>query len=271
MTPAERAATEMPRFSLADYDRLLGDLVAAGYELRPVEDLPRVGGARVVLLRHDIDLHIPGIERIAELQLRRGLAATYYVPLTLHFNPLYEENRSILRRLIAGGHRVGLHYDLQSYPRDERKAWRHLDHEVEILSVAVGAQVESVCMHAPWGGREDIFRTGERYVHPHDPRYGEDLVYISDSCRAWRDETLLRCLGEDPPARVLLNTHPELWLGSADADRYEFARGVMLENVIHQHRAYVTDYMIPAWKIHPAPKRHDARAPSLLRARALRE
>jgi hypothetical protein len=250
---------EMPHFCVEDYDRLLERLMAAQYELWPVEELPRVDDRRVVLLRHDLDLHISGIEPIAEIESNRGVAATYYVPLTPHFNPLYPENRDLLRWLVASGHRVGLHYDLQTYPYDEKAAWEHLEYEVELLSSTVEAQVESICMHAPWGGREDIFRVNTRYVHPHDPRYTDGALYISDSCRAWRDEELPACFDYEPPQLVLLNTHPELWLGIADMGRYDFAGGVMLENVLRQHRAYVLDYMIPAWKAHPAPKLHDAR------------
>jgi hypothetical protein len=255
----EIPTTAMPRFCLADYDRLLEELLGAGYELCPVEKLTQLSAGRVVLLRHDIDLHIPGIERMAEIETSHGVSATYYVPLTLHFNPLYPENAEILRRLIASGHHIGLHYDLQTYPWDERAAWRHLDHEVAILSAVVGSSVESICMHAPWGGRDDIFRMHERYLHPHSPRYAAELIYISDSCRAWRDETLLRCFGDCPPGCVLLNTHPELWLGGGEVERYDFARGTMLENVVRQHRAYVSDYMIPAWTAHPAPRLHEGR------------
>jgi hypothetical protein len=212
-----------------------------------------------MFLRHDIDLHVPGVELIANIESERGLTATYCVPLTLHFNPFYPDNRDILRSLVASGHRIGLHYDLQTYPADEQAAWDHLEREVRLLSELVQAPVESICMHFPWGGRPDFFRTTDRYVHPHAARYADRVLYISDSCRAWRDENLLRCFGADPPLRVLLNTHPELWLGNADESRNEFLHGTLLTNTVSQHHTYVTDYMAPAWDVHPAPLAHDRR------------
>jgi hypothetical protein len=250
---------ELPDFCLADYDRLLDRLLAAGYEFSPVEELPRIDTDRAMLLRHDIDSHILGIERMAEIESCHGVSATYYVLLTSHYNPFYCENRNILHQIVAGGHKIGLHYDLQTYPRDEVSAWEHLDAEVTALEALVGAQVESICMHNPWGGLEDIFRLSDRYVHPHDPRYADRLVYVSDSCRAWRDETLLRCFGEAPPQLLLLNTHPELWLGEPGIGRDEFVRGTMLENTVSQHRAYIADSVIPGWGVHPAAKLHDER------------
>lgn len=249
----------LPDFSVAGYDLLLSDLQSCGYALRPVEDLSEPGQERAVFLRHDIDLHIPGIEQIAQAELQHDAVATYYIPLTLHFNPFYPENRAVLRKLVCQGHRIGLHYDLQTYPWDENEAWERLDREVGVLSDLVEAEVRSICMHFPWEGRDDIFRHTERYVHPHSPRYADEVTYVSDSCRAWRDDTLLRCFSEAPPARLLLNTHPELWLGEAGASREEFALGTLLENTIRQHRAYVVDHMVPAWEVHPAPRLHDER------------
>jgi hypothetical protein len=251
--------TELPRFSLDDYAELLDDLCAAGYDLRPVEDMPNVSPRPTVFLRHDIDIHIPGIESMAQLETARGVSASYYVPLTVHFNPHYPPNRGVLRTLVDGGHRIGLHYDLQTYPEAEDAAWDHLEREVETLRLVAGTQqVESICMHLPWGGRDDFFRETDRYVHPHASRYA-DVVYVSDSCRAWRDETLLECFADPPVQRLLLNTHPELWLGSADETREAFLDQTLLENTVRQHQSYVTGHVNAAWRAHPAPVAHDDR------------
>jgi hypothetical protein len=251
--------TELPRFSLRDYGQLLDDLIAAGYALQPVEGMPNASAQRTVYLRHDIDIHISGIELLAALESERGVCASYYVPLTVHFNPHYPANRRTLRALVDAGHRIGLHYDLQTYPDAEQAAWDQLEYEVEILRRLAGVErIESISMHMPWGGREDFFRETDRYVHPHAPRYA-DVAYVSDSCRAWRDETLLRCFADPPVQRLLLTTHPELWLGRSDETRDAFLAGTLLENAVRQHRSYVSDHVTAAWRAHPAPPAHDTR------------
>lgn len=247
----------LPGFSVPAYRAFLEAARAAGVALAPVEEMPAWDGAtRTLYLRHDIDLHIPGIERIADAEAQLGARATYFVPLALHFNPAYPPNRAVLRGLVERGHRIGYHYDLQAYPGDAAAAAEQLDAEVGQLRRIVDAPVDSICMHFPWGGREDLFRDTDRYVHPHA---FDDVIYVSDSCRAWRDENLLSILDPGGPARMLLNTHPELWLGDAGEERYEFLRGTLLANTVAQHRAYVLDYMEPAWRAHPAPRLHDAR------------
>jgi hypothetical protein len=196
---------------------------------------------------------------MARIEAGLGVTATYYVPLTLPFNPFYPENTAILRELVAMGHHLGLHYDLASYPCDDGAARERLDREAASLGDIVGASPRTICMHNPSLSGEDRFRSIDGYVNPHNPRYAEGLLYVSDSCRAWRDEELLRCFGDDPPRCLLLNTHPELWLGKADEDREQFVEGALLKGALEQLRTYVLDEIGTAWRAHPGPAAERAR------------
>jgi hypothetical protein len=251
-----RTRTALPGFSVDEYAGLLRDAASAGYGLRPVESMPAWDGDRTVYLRHDVDIHIEGIERVAEVETDAGAASTYFVPLTLHFNPAYPPNRAVLRELVRLGHRIGLHYDLATYPQDEAAAWTRLEREVAALSDLVESPVESICMHNPGLGGRDVFAGGGRFVHPH--AFG-DVVYVSDSCRAWRDETLLELFGDAPPERLLLNTHPELWLGDADQPRGDFLEQTLLEGAVAPHVRYVREGVAGVWAVHPGPRLDDAR------------
>ncbi len=249
----------LPAFSLEEYRELLEDLLAAGYAPRLVQDLAEREEGLGLFLRHDVDIHVPGIERMAGIEAQLGVRATYYIPMGLPFNPFYPANRVILNELAAMGHSIGLHYDLVDYPVDDAAARGRLDREAEMLGEIAGSSVRTICMHAPSLRGEDRFRDVEGYVNPHDPRHAEGLLYISDSCRAWRDEELLRCFGAEPPARVVLNTHPELWLGRAEESRDEFLHGTLLANAIEQERAYLIDELGAAWAVHPGPAAEEAR------------
>ena len=187
----------LPGFSVPAYRAFLEAVQAAGVVTAPVEAMPDWDGAtRTLYLRHDVDLHIPGIELIAEVEASLGIAATFFVPLTLHFNPAFPPNREVLRGLLRAGHRIGLHYDLQTYPWDLDQAWAHLDREVEQLE-RDRRGAGRVDLHAlPVGRPRRRLPTSDRYVHPHA---FDDVVYVSDSCRAWRDENLLGILDPDGP------------------------------------------------------------------------
>jgi hypothetical protein len=250
---------QLPRFGLDDYEALLRSLKTAGYEFRPVTALASYSGGKVVYLRHDVDLHLALVEQMAEIEAKMGRAATYYVLLTSHYNVLYPENQSILHHLVELGHEIGLHYDMGTYPEDREQARAHLDWEVSVLSKVVGKPVRTICMHQPHQGHPDPFRELDEYIHPHDPRYQHNLLYISDSCRAWRDESLLTCFGPNPPWRVMLSIHPELWLDGSIADRFVYLNEVLLENGLRQSRRYFEETVRQVWERHPATKLHDAR------------
>jgi hypothetical protein len=178
-------------------------------------------------LRHDVDVHITKVQQVGRIEAELGAVATYYVPLTLPFNQFYPENAAILRELVA-------------------------------LGEIAGVMPRTICMHNPSLRGEDRFRAVDGYVHPHDPRHADGLRYVSDSCRAWRDEELLRCFGEDPPCRLLLNTHPEFWLGMAGEGREQFPEGTLLENTLEQQRAYVLEEVHPAWRERAGPAAESA-------------
>src|SRR5205823_7026515 len=111
---------------------------------------------RSVYLRHDIDLHLPGVERMAEVEAVLGARSTYFVLLTQHYNPLYPENLAILRQIRDLGHEIGLHYDLTTYPQDDAGAREHLAWEARLLSSIVDAPVRCITMHQPYEGRDDV-------------------------------------------------------------------------------------------------------------------
>jgi hypothetical protein len=249
----------LPQFSLEGYAHLISWLRAGGYEFAPVSLMQSDPARRTVYLRHDVDLHLLYVDRMAQLEDHLGVTATYYVALTQPYNILSPCNRDILKTLVTLGHEVGLHYDVTTYPTDATEALRHLKHEVAVLEWAIAAPVRSICMHQPHVGHLDPFLTGSDWLNPHDPSLEKERLYISDSCRAWRDTSLLLCRGEVPPHRVMLNTHPELWLDSNVSDRERYLDTVVMKNALEQTKRYLDQTVRTVWRTHDAPRAHDAR------------
>ena len=249
----------LPAFDLGTYSQLLDDLHRTGYTFDPLISLRHDSGRRVVYLRHDIDFHLSGALRMAEIESERKISATYFVLLTQHYNPMSAYNRRILQQLGDLGQEIGLHYDLSTYPQDPVAARRHLDWEVSVLSVVTGKMVRTISMHEPFLGVPDPFRQLEEYVHPHDERFQKDLLYVSDSCRAWRDEKLLTCFSFDSPRRVQILTHPELWLDGSYRDRLKYLECVVTPNVFSETRSFLENNARHIWSTHPGSILHDAR------------
>lgn len=248
----------LPKFSLAEYDTLLDSLRDAGYVFCPVSEMPNPVERKTAYLRHDIDMHIVGIERIAEIETAHGAKSTYYILMTQHYNPMQADNHKILRQLVTLGHEIGLHYDLEMYPADLESAHARLRWETGVLAQIADAPVRTIAMHQPHKGFLDPFRMQDEFVHPGDPRYQQNLVYISDSCRAWRDESLLNCFGPNAPQRLLLTIHPELWLDGTVTERMSYLQ-VLIVNATYPYRNYFDIAVRQIWRDHPGPRLHDER------------
>jgi len=249
----------LPTFSLASYAKLLKQLTAAGYQFRKIRNMEKTAPGRFAYIRHDIDFHLFNVDKMAKLEASLGIAATYYVLLTQYYNPMNRDNKSILRTIRDLGHELGLHYDLENYPDEPMEARAHLDWEANILSKIADAPIRTIATHLPYRKQPDPFITIDDYVHPHDPRYQEGLVYVSDSCRAWRDESLLNCFGHNPPNSLLLTIHPELWLDGSINDRITYLDRVLIKNAQHQYRGFFDNLVRQVWLTHPATVLHEKR------------
>lgn len=206
----------LPEFSLPGYGRLLASLQGHGYELLPVEDMPhRAGdGSRAVFLRHDIDAHLTGIARLAEIEEGLGARSTWMVATGLHYNPGHGPNREIIERLHGKGHRIGVHY-----LNGQQPGWA-----AEALEDAAGVdEVTSCCAHMPLSipaHQSEIDGCRGWVIHAHHPDFA-GIPYVSDSRREWQDDTIVRLASGEGPAQAHLNLHPEHWLGPPGETRHQ--------------------------------------------------
>ncbi|HEX7137807.1 MAG TPA: GNAT family N-acetyltransferase [Vicinamibacterales bacterium] len=247
----------LPSFDLDAYRELLAALAGRGYALRAVTDAPH--GAYTAHLRHDIDFFSGPAVAFGRIEAERGARASYYVLLTGPYNVFAPSVRRDLRDLAEMGHEIGLHYDLTTFPTEEAAAHAELSRQVDILSALVRVPVRTITTHQPHLGGHDPFKTLPDLRHAHDPRDSNAPLYFSDSCRGWRDEALLRCFGEDPPHRVMLLTHPELWLDGSVRDRLAYLDRVLTPAALSAPETYYRAEVASIWRNHAGGAAHDAR------------
>jgi hypothetical protein len=216
-------------YTFEAYGQLLDAALDAGYTFLPLreylrsEELPD----RFVLLRHDVDRRPANATRMAALESRRGVAATYYFR-TGTFDS--ETARAMAER----GHEIGYHYeDLARANGDFEAAHRRFERNLERFGRSV--PIETVCAHGSplsphlntdlWKGRSlaEYDLLGEAYrsidVGPDAP---DGLRYCSDTGRTWRTPgsgieavattaDLLAAIESGAYRRVYLLAHPCRW------------------------------------------------------------
>lgn len=250
-----------PDFTWAAYRQLLLELTQRWHIIRLDEAAgSHARGRGVLILRHDVDFSPELALPMAEIESELGVRCTYFVALHLHYNPHNPLHARALRRIGALGHEIGLHYDSAVYDvagsPEERLAI--LQQHVMVLQDICQAPISSIARHNPSiATGEDPFARGVPFLNAYDPLLFQDTVYLSDSCRAWRDGGLHACWATPAPARIYLLIHPEVWSDQDRSARLDYL-ATLRERVLQEH----TDFFAAVqtiWQRHAGGLEHDRR------------
>ena len=198
-------------FTRDNYRRLLR-LAKTKY---PFTTYPKADfGGRFVLWRHDVDMSIHASLKLAEIEADEGVTSTYFLNAHCHYYNLFEpEVRDRVKRIIALGHAIGLHFDhnfhgVNSVPALESA----LAIERRWLQELYGAEVDAFSFHDP-GPFTQTCRA-DRYaglINCYSERFHAAVGYCSDSNGYWRHRRLEDVLTAAADERLQVLTHPEWW------------------------------------------------------------
>lgn len=234
-------------FTLSKYEAICAALVETGYHSIAIGDYiqqaaiatpaseDREPVTNTVLLRHDVDSRPRQATKLAAIEQRYGLTATYFFRTVKSvFHP------ATIRTIHAMGHEVGYHYETLAQTRGNmEQAIVRFEQELarlrELVDVKVAAMHGSPLM--PWDNRAiwqhtapaDFGLVGEVY---RDIDY-DCVLYLNDTGRTWnpvrynlRDSTthrvapqfwvdstdeLIALIRSEQASSICLSTHPERW------------------------------------------------------------
>lgn len=218
----------MESFLAGDYEALLCALLERGYRAVPID---RVQPDRPDLfLRHDVDLCPERALSVAEREARLGLSATYYFLVSTDLYSIASaRNRSILRKVAAMGHEIGLHFDVTAYdhPGDEMESFANA--ECEFLEAIIEGPVRSVSFHQP--AKELLNRSGAfaGRRHAYEPDFFSRIAYVSDSNGGWHHGHPLDHPNVLDRKALQLLTHPIWWCNLERLTAYETMERLHLE------------------------------------------
>ena len=223
-------------FTLDAYEALLHAIAAGDYRCITFHDY--CTGAkeynRQVILRHDVDLRPRNALRMAEMEARHSIPATYYfriVPASL--------DRDIVRAVAGLGHEIGYHYEDLSLARgDHTRAIKLFEEHLKWFEDL--APVTTICMHGSPLSRWDNRDLWKHYDYKSYGLLGEPYLvmdfdqwfYLTDTGMHWnRSDVSVRDKVSSSftmsfahtyaiadaferkamPDHVLINTHPQRW------------------------------------------------------------
>ncbi len=194
-------------FTYNDYRKLMTLLRDNGYAFANYHNFAE--HKRCVIMRHDVDNSLPQAVRMAELEAENGVQSTFFVLLRTDFyNVASASAQKMLRRILALGHEIGLHFDEKAYEGgDAEDMIRRILREKDILSALLDTEVTTVSMHRPSKAALEANEKIPGMVNSYGEVFFHNFKYMSDSRRRWREpvESII-CAGEHDRLHIL--THP---------------------------------------------------------------
>lgn len=208
-------AGALPSFCCTGYRQLLQGFLTAGYEVVGFDTIQK--DRRHVIVRHDVDLTMEAAVRMAEIENAMGVKAIYFVMVGGSFYNIFtRQTRHLLKRLIALGHGVGLHFDIDPYAQagdDDILAHcqQAIAHESDLLATVIGAPVDIVSFHKPIPAIINHEHPVGGRPHTYEPRFMSDIAYVSDSRGQWRFGSPFDHEAFRNGTAMQLLTHPIWW------------------------------------------------------------
>ena len=137
-------------FTLTTYKKLLLAFQSAGYTFQTFEQfLSQPADGKVVVLRHDVDELAGNALKIAQLEHKLNVNATYYFRIVKQSN-----NAQVIKQIVEFGHEIGYHYeDLNMAEGNMEKAEKNFAKNLEYFRSFY--PVRTVAMHGSSSGKFD--------------------------------------------------------------------------------------------------------------------
>lgn len=176
-----------------------------GFSLEHYEDILSIANAKMgsvsekkqIVLTHDIDLIPDAALKLARLEHKWGVKATYYILLHSEtYNALSPENMEIWQEIKGLGHELALHYDGR-YDQELMKIVEAFNSMLQVKTIDVSHHLKflipDIKVPVELRDRADLVREG--------------YTYIADSGGWWRKGCVCQHLDE----QLFFVCHPIWW------------------------------------------------------------
>lgn len=198
-------------FSLAEYEKLIL-LAKEKYKFTDYKSFKNEDGS--ILWRHDVDFSMHAALKLAEIENRYGIKATYFILLHSEFYNLFEkEITDITYQIIALGHDIGLHFDTCFYNIDNvEELEKNLSFEKSILTFVFGVPINTFSFHNPFDFALSCQAPSYAgMINTYSTLFQKEVGYCSDSNGYWRHRRLKEVLANETDRSLQVLTHPEWW------------------------------------------------------------
>lgn len=189
-----------------------------GYTFHSMNDfLEKKPKNKFIIMRHDVDLSLKHALIMAEKEKSLGISSTYFIRITGIFNPFFEKNLDLIKKIHKLGHEIGLHYDFDDVSIDNFKSFfinQKKSFELFLKNKISGAALHKVKKIK----NQDSIKLNlvEDFLNEVDLKYDaysdifmKHAKFISDSKFRWREVCMCNHMGKE--GKLCILTHPIWW------------------------------------------------------------
>jgi len=200
-------------FTFENYNRLIGLAKSKGFEFILHKD-EFVLERKDIIWRHDVEFEPDYALRMAHIEHKEGVKATYFFQLHSPFynvmDPHYREVFCQIRNL---GHCVGLHFDSAYWGiTDESQLNDYIILDKEYLEKNMGVEIETFSFHNTTPFTQSCLKyCYGGLINVYSSFFKEHYNYCGDSLGYWRYDRLENVLNDDNVQHLQVLTHDANW------------------------------------------------------------
>lgn len=200
-------------FTLSGYETMLSEGLKSNYDFLDFRNVNKDTSKKVCYLRHDIDADVSAALKIAEVESKLGISATYFFMLRSPvYNLFSRANQRFVENILKLNHNIGLHFDENFSCHYNTSLQEFIEKELKILELNFGIKTNIVSFHQP---SERVLKNEIKLtnvVHTYNKELFAGIHYVSDSNKNWRSEHPYYIFKKSIYNKVQLLIHPMWWV-----------------------------------------------------------
>lgn len=224
-------------FTFCNYERLL-EIANQTYEFNFFNEKPAID-KKTIFLRHDVEFSVPIALKMAEVEKKHQIKATYFIQVhSAFYNPFDEQNLRFIKKISEYGHELGLHFDTHFWDISSEE---QLDEKIKIDASFLESFLQTRIRFFSFHNTNDFVLSCNKefyagLINVYSSKFKNTIGYISDSTGYWRFERLEDRLKEGKYNILQILIHDAMWQDEVLPPRQR------LFKTIDERAKYLKDY-----------------------------
>ncbi|HET7116019.1 MAG TPA: hypothetical protein VFI29_05990 [Hanamia sp.] len=218
-------------FTLTGYETILTEALKSNYSFLDFKNLNDEIFNKICYLRHDIDADVSAAYKMAEVESKLGIKATYFLMLRSPvYNLFSRANQRLVENILGLKHNIGLHFDENFSCQYDTPLQDLIEKELKMLEINFGNKITIVSFHQPSTRVLTNNIKLSNVVHTYDQELFKGIHYVSDSNKNWRSVHPYHIFRKSMHNKLQLLIHPMWWVQTKNINTRRVWKKTLINN-----------------------------------------